>query len=194
MKHFKEIIVALLVLVVLLLGTLVVILLCDMNSDKKMKYYDESIKDGYYKYEKDIVTHRDNRKLYESEMKYDSDKAQQTMALVERAIRDYNTNKEDALSGIRDGVYVHDDLYVFSVMGEYTVGHPYRKDLENTKITERKDVNGYYYGKDIITATEDGKWVDYVFTVPTTNEHVPKSTYCKKVDTHILCAGYYHMN
>ena len=210
MKHFKEIVVVLLVLVVLLLGALVLISICDKNSYKKIDYQGDDMRDKYSKHEKRDCYNKRYHKGYVNDkpshynrgmnmdsdnmMKYDSAKAKQTMDLVERAVSDYNVNMEDTLSGIRNGTYVQGDLYVFAVRGEYNVGHPYRKDLENTKVTERKDVNGYYYGIDIASTTEDGKWIDYVFTVPKTNEQALKSTYCKKVQEHILCAGYYDTN
>ncbi len=170
MKHFKETVVVLLVLVVLLLGAFVVISAHDKNSYRKMDYYGDDMRDSYDDY---------------------SVRVKLAMKLIDSAIRDYNIDKESTLSGIRGDTYIYNDLYVFAVKGEYIVGHPYRKDLENTKVTELKDVNDYYFGKDIVTTTEDGKWINYVFTIPETDKQAPKSTYCRKVEEHILCAGYY---
>ena len=166
MKNFKQMVMALLVLQVLLLGVLLLISVHDNKYEKRDSYGDD----------------RDDH----------STKVKLTMRLIDEAVRDYNIDKESTLSGIKGDAYVEDNLYVFAVKGEYIVGHPHRKDLENTKVTELKDVSGYYFGKDIVITTESGKWVNYVFTIPETNELALKSTYCKKVEEHILCGGYYH--
>ena len=207
--NFKTIVIVLLVLNVLLLSVVAVNSFQDDYEkkgkckkgdfkgrmlDKKGKHWGKGgFEKGYWIGKSSENRQHDKTKEIDSKKKgRDSEIAKKTVALVDRAVTDYNFDPENAIKSVRTGVYTEGDLYVFGVKGEYNVAHPYRKDLENTKVTERKDANGYYYGRDIVKATEKGRWVDYVFTVPKTDNQAMKSTYCRKVREHILCAGYYH--
>ena len=217
MKHFKEIIVVLLVIHVLLFGIFVFSPPNNDYDDKKGKFSKEEYNDKRYmsdkkgRYQKEECG--DKRDISDKEKKYDTDKpsdldegtkriedgqeykseeARQSVAIVKRSIEDFNQNPKKTLKDVSDGVYVEGDIYVSVIKDGNNVAHPFRKDLENNQISHLVDKLGNRYGEEISNTTEEGKWIEYIFTVPVTNEEAFKSTYCERSNEHIFCAGFYY--
>ena len=98
-----------------------------------------------------------------------SSPAEYTKFFVEKAISRYETqgldatfayyNREESIDG---------QWYVFIIdQNDLVVGHPdaHRLGLD-LKGWVGTDANGYNFGPDMLSATEDGKWVSYVFRNP----------------------------
>ena len=233
-ENFKEIIVILLILHMLLFGIFVFKSLHNDHYDKKGFYmgehYDKesrmSDKDARYDegecndkksrmMDKEKKCHRkgycnmyengeyhkegysdENRgtKTIADREEYKSDEARQSVAIVKRSIENFNQDPQKTLKDVSDGVYVEDEIYVSVIKDGNNVGHPFRKDLENNQISHLVDRLGNRYGEEISNTTEEGKWIEYIFTVPETNEEAFKSTYCERSNEHIFCAGFYYTN
>ena len=81
--------------------------------------------------------------------------------------------------------------YVF-IIGEdgYTIAH-YRPESVGRDPALRVDANGYFYGDDILSATEVGKWVSYVHDKPDTGEVTRKHTWVVRHDGLFFGSGWY---
>ena len=88
-----------------------------------------------------------------------------TKFFVDKAITRYDTQGLDAtLSHYNRAEGVEGQWYVFIVdENDLVVGHPdpHRLGLD-LKSWVGTDANGYNFGPDMLSATEDGKWVSYV--------------------------------
>ncbi len=72
----------------------------------------------------------------------------------------------------------------------YTVGH-HNPAFRNRDPSERVDSTGYFYGDDLLSATEDGLWVEYVILNPETGEERRKHTWVVSRDDLIFGSGWY---
>ena len=81
--------------------------------------------------------------------------------------------------------------YVF-IIGEdgYTIAH-YRPEGVGRDLALQVDASGYFYGDDILSATEEGKWVSYVFNNPETGEVTRKHTWVVRHDGLFFGSGWY---
>ena len=81
--------------------------------------------------------------------------------------------------------------YVFIVDEEgYTIGHHNEMFLGRDP-SLRVDSTGYFYGDDLRSATESGKWVDYVLLNPETGDERQKHTWAVLHDGLIFASGWY---
>ena len=55
----------------------------------------------------------------------------------------------------------------------------------------RVDVTGYFYGDEILSATEKGKWVSFVFYNPNTGEETLKHVWIVRHDGLFFGSGWY---
>ena len=92
-----------------------------------------------------------------------------TKFVVDRAIERYEADGLDAtLRHYNSPASIDGQWYVFIIDGDDSViGHydPERLGLD-LKGWVGTDVNGYVFGPEMLSATEDGKWVPYVYTNP----------------------------
>ena len=72
-----------------------------------------------------------------------------------------------------------------------TIAHPLRKDFLGTSPRDRTDINGKPYGLEVVGATEEGRWVNYVFVNPQTGETQQKNTWVIKHDGLLFLSGWY---
>lgn len=123
-----------------------------------------------------------------------SDPAAYAQSLVQRGANLYeDLGREGTLAyynspGSRDG-----EWYTFIVdAGDLrSLANAARPELVG-KIPERIDINGYNYGAEFATVTEEGKWVSYVFKNPAKNDELAqKHAWLIKRDDLIFGAGYY---
>ena len=115
-----------------------------------------------------------------------------TRNFVARAIDLYNALGRDAtVAYYNTRESVDGQWYVFIVDGEgYTIGHHNEMFLGRDP-SLRVDSTGYFYGDDLRSATESGKWVDYVLLNPETGDERQKHTWAVLHDGLIFASGWY---
>ena len=102
-------------------------------------------------------------------------------ALGREAAVDYYTSKESV-----DGPW-----YVFIVdENGYTIAH-HNPIFLGRDPSLRVDATGYFYGDDLLGATEEGRWVDYVLLNPDTGDDRQKHTWAVRHDGLIFASGWY---
>ena len=118
-----------------------------------------------------------------------------TQALVQDAIRLYGQDgREAAIEHYSSTDSVDGQWYVFIIGGDgYTIAH-YRPEIIGRDPALRVDSTGYFYGDDMLSATEAGKWVSYVFTNPDTGEETRKHTWVVRHDGLFFGSGWYEEN
>ena len=81
--------------------------------------------------------------------------------------------------------------YVFIVDSDgYTIAHHNPMFLGRDPAL-RIDATGYFYGDDLMSATETGRWVDYVLINPETGDDRQKHTWAVLHDGLIFASGWY---
>ena len=115
-----------------------------------------------------------------------------TRNFVARAIDLYNALGRDAtVAYYNTRESVDDQWYVFIVDEDgYTIGHHNEMFLGRDP-SLRVDSTGYFYGDDLLSATESGKWVDYVLLNPATGDERQKHTWAVLHDGLIFGSGWY---
>ena len=121
-----------------------------------------------------------------------SEQAEYTKFFVENAIALYESEGlEDMVAYYNTPESVDGQWYVFIVDEEgYTISH-YDPEIRGRDPSLRVDATGYFYGEDLLSATEDGKWVSYVFTNPATGGLDSKHTWAVRRDGLIFASGWY---
>ena len=116
-----------------------------------------------------------------------------TRAFVEQAINLYNAvGLDDTIAHYNSKDSIDGQWYVFVVEAEsgLTVGH-YNPALRGRDPSLRVDSTGYFYGGDLLAATESGSWIEYVITNPETGENQQKHTFAVLHDGYIFASGWY---
>lgn len=121
--------------------------------------------------------------------------ADEAVALVESAIEAYDANGTAVFVDMTapSTSYVDRDLYVFVVDSNHRlVAHGANADLIGSDTSILVDANGVPFGNTmIVTADEDGEWVDYMWMDPLTGTEVSKSSYVVRHDGYIFGSGIY---
>ena len=105
-----------------------------------------------------------------------SDNPAYTQAVVQSAISLYNAlGRDDAIAYYNTVESVDGQWYVFIVdeLG-YTIGH-HNPMFRNRDPAARVDSTGYFYGGDLLSATDAGRWVDYVLLNPETGRRASEA-------------------
>ena len=120
------------------------------------------------------------------------DPAAYTRYVVEQTIDRYEREGPDAtLSFVNSMASVDGPWYPFIINEDgYTIGH-YNPGFRNREPSERVDSTGYFYGDDILSATEDGIWVSYVIVNPDTGGEQRKHTWVVLHDGLFFGSGWY---
>ena len=115
-----------------------------------------------------------------------------TKAFVQDAIDRYEADgREAAIDYYSSQESVDGEWYVFIVDADgYTIAHP-RAEIIGRDPSLRVDVTGYFYGDDLLSATEEGKWVNYVFLNIATGSQDTKHTWVVKHDGLLFASGWY---
>ena len=121
-----------------------------------------------------------------------SDVPAYTRAFVGRAIDLYNAiGREDTLAYYNTVESVDGQWYVFIVDEDgYTISH-HNAMFRGRDPSLRVDAAGYFYGDDLLGATESGSWVDYVLLNPETGDDRQKHTWAVRHDGLIFASGWY---
>ena len=115
-----------------------------------------------------------------------------TQAVVQDAIRLYNSEGlQAALDHYSSPDNVDGQWYVF-IIGEdgRTIAH-FRPELIGRDPALRVDVTGYFYGDDLLSATEKGKWLSFVFYNPDTDEETLKHAWVVRHEGLYFGSGWY---
>ena len=81
--------------------------------------------------------------------------------------------------------------YVFIIDEDgYTISH-HNPMFRGRDPSLRVDAAGYFYGDDLLAATESGRWVDYVLLNPETGDDRQKHTWAVLHDGLIFASGWY---
>ena len=116
-----------------------------------------------------------------------------TEAVVQQAINLYEAvGLEDTVAYYNTGESVDGQWYVFMIGGEsgVTIAH-HNPVLRGRDPSLRVDSTGYFYGDDLLGATEAGRWVEYVIVNPETGENQRKHTFAVLHDGYIFASGWY---
>ena len=116
-----------------------------------------------------------------------------TEAAVQQAINLYEAvGLEDTVAYYNTTESVDGQWYVFIVDGEsgFTIAH-HNPVLRGRDPSLRVDPTGYFYGDDLLGATEAGRWVEYVIVNPETGENQRKHTFAVLHDGYIFASGWY---
>ena len=71
-----------------------------------------------------------------------------------------------------------------------TIGH-HNAMFRGRDPSLRVDAVGYFYGDDLLSATEAGRWVDYVLLNPATGDDRQKHTWAVRHDGLLFASGWY---
>ena len=99
---------------------------------------------------------------------------------LEATVAHYNTS--ESLDG---------QWYVFIINEDgYTISH-HNPMFRGRDPALRVDSAGHFYGDDLLSATESGRWVDYVLLNPETGDERQKHTWAVLHDGLIFASGWY---
>ena len=115
-----------------------------------------------------------------------------TRDFVARAIDLYSAiGREGTVAYYNTKESVDGQWYVFIVDEDgYTIGH-HNPMFRGRGPSLRVDAAGYFYGDDLLGATESGRWVDYVLLNPETGDDRQKHTWAVLHDGLIFASGWY---
>ena len=115
-----------------------------------------------------------------------------TQALVQQAINLYDALGRDAAVDFYSSPESVDGTWYVFLVGEdgVTFAHPNPRFIGRDP-SLRVDATGYFYGDDLLSATEQGRWVDYVLENPETGESEQKHTWVVRHDGILFGSGWY---
>ena len=116
-----------------------------------------------------------------------------TKMVVEDAIERYeSTGMQATIDYYNDPANVDGQWYVFIINRNTgrTVAH-YNPIFRDRDPDLRVDATGYFYGDELLGATEDGRWVDYVLLNPDTEDDRQKHTWAVRHDDLLFGSGWY---
>ncbi len=115
-----------------------------------------------------------------------------TQTLVQDAIRLFSQEgRQAATEHFSSPDNVDGQFYVF-IVGEdgYTIAH-YIPEIVGRDPALRVDSTGYFFGDEMLRATEEGKWISYVTVNPDTGEEARKHTWIVSHKGHFFASGWY---
>ena len=121
-----------------------------------------------------------------------SDPAAYTQSFVRRAIALYDAVGRDASVDYYNTEESVDGAWYVFIVGEdgRTIAH-FNPMFIGRDPDQRVDSTGYFYGDDLLGATESGSWVSYVLTNPEQGTERRKHTWAVSHDGLIFASGWY---
>ena len=115
-----------------------------------------------------------------------------TKAVVEDAIRRHERDGLQASIDYHNNVEnVDGEWYAFIINDEgFTIAH-HNPVFRNRDPSLRVDSTGRFYGDELLGATEEGRWIDYVLLNPETGEETQKHTWAVRHDGLLFASGWY---
>ncbi len=120
--------------------------------------------------------------------------AEYTRAFVAEAIRKYeNTGLEDTLTYYNSPDSVNGQWYVFIADETGEIIGQYNPEIRGQNLNGPlgTDANEFKFGAQMLTATEEGKWVSYVFSETVTGEPGAKHSWVVRHDGLLFGSGWY---
>ena len=117
-----------------------------------------------------------------------------TVALVHQAIERYEAwGRQEVVRFYNTPESRTGDWYVFIVDEDENVAasHPTAGALDYNVRDRWVDSDGYRVGDKVMSADEDGTWLEYLHTNPATSMESPKRTWVIKHDGLIFGSGWY---
>ena len=120
------------------------------------------------------------------------DPAAYTKAYVEKAIERYERDGRQATIEYYNDPGNMDGQWYGVIVDEegYTIAH-YNPERRGLDPGERLDATGRFFGDDVMAATGDGHWVEFVFLNPETGQNQTKHTWVVRHDDLIFGSGWY---
>ena len=111
---------------------------------------------------------------------------------VQQAINLYGALGRDAAVDFYSSPESVDGTWYVFLVGEdgVTFAHPNPRFIGRDP-SLRVDATGYFYGDDLLSATGQGRWVDYVLENPETGESEQKHTWVVRHDGILFGSGWY---
>ena len=122
-----------------------------------------------------------------------SDAPAYTQAFVQQALNLYDAlGLEAAIDYYSSTESVDGQWYVFIIdhQSGLTIAH-HNPVFVGRDPSLRVDSTGYFYGDDMLSATESGRWVDYVLVNPESGEERQKHTWMVRHDGLLFGSGWY---
>ncbi len=121
-----------------------------------------------------------------------SDAPAYTKAFVRQAMNLYVAlGLEEAVAYYNAKESVDGQWYVFIIDQDgYTIAH-HNPQFRGRDPRLRVDATGYFFGDDLLSATEAGHWVDYVLLNPASGENRQKHTWIVRHDGLLFGSGWY---
>ena len=121
-----------------------------------------------------------------------SDAPAYTKAFVRQAMNLYVAlGLEETVAYYNAQESVDGQWYVFIIDQDgYTIAH-HNPQFRERDPSLRVDATGYFYGDDLLSATEAGHWVDYVLLNPESGENRQKHTWIVRHDGLLFGSGWY---
>ena len=113
--------------------------------------------------------------------------------LVEEAVALHAAaGRDPVVAYYNNPAHVDGSWYVFVIdtADGKTIAH-HNEAIRGRDPSERVDSRGHFYGDDLLSATDTGKWVSYWFNNPDTNQEQQKRTWVVRNGDLIFGAGYY---
>ena len=116
-----------------------------------------------------------------------------TQAFVQRAIGLYDDVGRDVTFDFYGSSQSIDEQWYVFVLDEdgSTIIHPAQPQLIGTSPTTRVDINGKAFGNELVSAPEEGAWVDYWFQNPDTGTQQQKHVWAVRHDGLVFASGWY---
>ncbi len=125
-----------------------------------------------------------------------ADRPGYTVAMVEKALRIYDAKgREATVEYYNSQESVDGEWYVFIAdENNILIAHPNPVYVGASLMDETGiDITGYKHGAVIATATEEGKWIDYIFLNPATGQQEYKHAWAVRHDGLIFVSGWYQV-
>lgn len=121
-----------------------------------------------------------------------NDPAAFTQSIVQDAIRRYqHEGRQAAIDYHSSAENVDGQWYVFIIgVDGYTIAH-YNPEIVGRDPALRVDSTGYFFGEDLLSATEEGKWIIYLAPNPETGEEARKHAWVVRHDDLFFGSGWY---
>ena len=121
-----------------------------------------------------------------------SNPAEYTKHVVGDAIRRFERDGlDETVAYYNTKESIDGQWYVFMIDEDgYTISH-HNPEIRGRDPSLRVDATGYFYGDDLLSATEEGKWVSYVFENPATGGQDSKHSWVVRRDGLLFGSGWY---
>ncbi len=115
-----------------------------------------------------------------------------TQTFVQQALNLYDAlGLEGTIAYYNTEASVDGQWYVFIIDQDgFTIGH-HNPEFRGRDPSLRVDATGYFYGDDLLGATQAGRWVDYVILNPESGQEQRKHTWAVRYDGLIFASGWY---